>query len=60
MGQLVKIRFPCHTLAVRPARGRTSTVSRRSISPVIRLYIRFDVFQGEPHFLSSVRLFSDS
>jgi hypothetical protein len=60
MGQLVKIRFPCHTLAVCLARGRTFTVSRRAVSPIIRPYVRFDVFQGEPHFLSFVRLFSDS
>jgi hypothetical protein len=60
MGRLVKIGFTCHTLAVRPAQGRTSAESRWAVRLVTRPYVRSKVFQGEPHFLSTVRLFSDS
>jgi hypothetical protein len=60
MGRLVKIGFPYHTLAARPARGRTFAESQRAVRPVTRPYVRSDVFQGKPYFLSTVRLFSDS
>jgi hypothetical protein len=69
MGRLVKIGFPCNTLAVHPSSrpyvhcdtsSRTSTVTLRAVRPVMRQYIRSEVFQGEPHFLPTVRLFSNS
>jgi hypothetical protein len=60
-------RVPCYTLAVRPglgpyiqARGHTSIVTHRAIRLVSRLYVRSKVFKGEPNFLSTVYLFSDS
>jgi hypothetical protein len=40
--------------------GRTSVLE--AVRPLCHdePYVRYDVFQGEPHFLSTVRLFSDS
>jgi hypothetical protein len=59
MGRLVKIRFPYHTLTVRPSSGpyvrRVTTSCTSDKIP----YVRYVGSQGEPHFLSTVRLFSD-
>jgi hypothetical protein len=66
-GTVGENRVPCHTLAVRPgsglyiqARGRMSIVTHWAIRLVSRLYVRSEVFKGEPNFLSTVYLFSDS
>jgi hypothetical protein len=60
MRRLVKIGFSYHTLAVRSGRGRMSTESRWAVRLMTRPYIHSDVFQGEPHFLSIVNIFSNS
>jgi hypothetical protein len=48
---LVKIGFPCHTLTLRSARVHMSGTTP---------YVRYVGARGEPHFLSTVHLFSDS
>jgi hypothetical protein len=53
MARLVKIGFPCNTLAVRLG-------LRPYVYHVMTGHTFFDVFQGEPQFPSIVRLFSDS
>ena len=60
MGRLVKIGLPYHTLTVCLVRCHTSTVSRQALRLVTIFYIHFEGLQGEPYFLSTVRLFSDS
>ena len=60
MGLLVKIGFPCHTLAVRLGSGsyvHCVTMGRTSNHETVH---PFQSFQGEPHFFSIVRLFSNS
>jgi hypothetical protein len=39
MGWLVKIGFPCHTLAIHPGLGPTSTASRQAVCLVTRPYV---------------------
>jgi hypothetical protein len=53
-------KVPCHTLIVHPARDCTPTMSRWAVRSVTIPYNRSENFQGEPHFLFTVRLFSDS
>jgi hypothetical protein len=60
MGRLVKIGFPCCTLTVHLGSRlyvRRVTTSRTSGKIP---YIRYVGARGEPHFLFTVRLFSDS
>jgi hypothetical protein len=60
MGQLVKIEFSYHTLTIRQGSGlyvhRVMTGRTSDTIP----YVHYVGFQGEPHFLSTVRLFSSS
>jgi hypothetical protein len=49
MGHLAKIRFPCHTVTVRPAWVRTSAVQRQAVRPVSTPYVRCMRSWGEPH-----------
>jgi hypothetical protein len=60
MGRLVKMEFPYHNLIVCPGSGpyvRYDTSGRTFGLETVR---PLRVFQGEPHFLSTVHLFFDS
>jgi hypothetical protein len=60
MRQLVKIGFPCHTLIICQGLGsyiHHVTMGRTSSKIP---YVRYVGSQREPHFLSTVYLFSDS
>jgi hypothetical protein len=60
MGQLVKIGFPCHALTVYSGSGLYIHRVTTAVHLVTIPYVRFEGFQGEPHFLSTVHLFSNS
>jgi hypothetical protein len=53
------VRQSSHDVLYVRSQDCTSTLSRQAVCPVMRSYVRFDIFQGEPHFLSTVCLFSD-
>jgi hypothetical protein len=60
MGRLVKIGFSCHTLTVRLGSGPyVHRVTTNRISGKIPC-VHYVGTQGEPYFLSIIRLFSDS
>jgi hypothetical protein len=59
MGWLVKIGFPCHILTVCPGSGPYVLYVTTSRTSGKILYVRYVGSQGEPHFFSIVRLFSD-
>jgi hypothetical protein len=60
MGWLVKMEFSYHTLIVRSGSGpyvHYDTLGRMSSLEIVH---PLRGFQGEPYFLSTIRLFSDS